>query len=149
MMKNKMQLTKNFKLEEFEKSSSADKYHIDNNIPDKYMNNVQKLAELLQIIRDEWNDPIKINSGYRSKELNVKIGGAKNSDHLYAAAADITTKSDKPEDNKKLFLLIKSLIDLGKIECRQLIDEYNYKWAHISINHENNKYKNNQILHLK
>ena len=144
-----MQLTKNFKLEEFEKSSTAIKYHIDNNIPDKYMNNVQKLAELLQVIRDAWDAPIKINSGYRCKELNVKIGGAKNSDHLYAAAADITTKSDKPEDNKKLFILIKSLIDLGKIQCRQLIDEYSYNWLHISINHENNSYKANQILHLK
>lgn len=144
-----MQLTKNFKLEEFTKSATAIKYHIDNNIPEKYMNNVQKLAELLQIIRDEWDAPIKINSGYRCKELNAKVGGAKTSDHLYAAAADITTKSDSPEDNKKLFILIKSLIDLGKIECRQLIDEYNYNWLHISINHENNKYKNNQILHLK
>ena len=144
-----MQLTKNFKLEEFEKSSTAIKYHIDNNIPDKYMNNVQKLAELLQVIRDAWDDPIKINSGYRSKELNVKVGGSKTSDHLYGAAADISTKSDSPEDNKKLFILIKSLIDLGKIQCRQLIDEQNGNWIHISINHENNKYKNNQILHLK
>lgn len=144
-----MQLTKNFKIEEFTKSSTAIKYHIDNNIPEKYMNNVQKLAELLQVIRDEWDAPIKVNSGYRCKELNAKVGGSKTSDHLYAAAADITTKSDKPEDNKKLFILIKSLIDLGKIECRQLIDEHSYIWLHISINHENNKYKNNQILHLK
>lgn len=144
-----MQLTKNFSLEEFTKSSTAIKYHIDNTIPEKYMNNVQKLAEILQIIRDAWDDQIKINSGYRCKELNVKVGGSKTSDHLYAAAADITTKSDKPEDNKKLFILIKSLIDLGKIECRQLIDEYSYNWVHISINHENNSFKNNQILHLK
>lgn len=144
-----MQLTTNFQLEEFEKSATADKYKISNKIPEKYMNNVQKLAELLQVIRDEWQSPIKINSGYRCKELNAKVGGSKTSDHLYAAASDITTKSDSPEDNKKLFLLIKSLIDLGKIECRQLIDEYNYNWVHISINHENNKYKNNQILHLK
>ena len=144
-----MQLTKNFTLEEFEKSTTADKYKISNKIPDKYMNNVQKLAELLQVIRDAWDAAIIVNSGYRCKELNGKVGGSKTSDHLYAAAADITTKSDKPEDNKKLFILIKSLIDLGKIECRQLIDEYNYNWVHISINHENNKYKNNQILHLK
>ena len=144
-----MQLTKNFTLEEFEKSATADKYKISNKIPDKYMNNVQKLAELLQVIRDAWDAAIIVNSGYRCKELNGKVGGSKTSDHLYAAAADITTKSDKPEDNKKLFILIKSLIDLGKIECRQLIDEYNYNWVHISINHENNKYKNNQILHLK
>ena len=144
-----MQLTKNFKLEEFEKSSTAIKYHIDNTISEKYMNNVQKLAEILQIIRDAWDAPIKINSGYRCKELNVKVGGSKTSDHLYAAAADITTLSDKPENNKKLFILIKSLIDLGKIQCRQLIDEFSYNWIHISINHENNKFKNSQILHLK
>lgn len=144
-----MQLTTNFSLEEFEKSSTANKYKITNKIPEKLMENTKKLANVLQVIREEWKAPIKVNSGYRSKALNTKIGGAKNSDHLYSAAADITSVSDTIEDNKKLFLLIQSLINAGKIEVRQLIDEYNYNWVHISINHNKNTNKHNQILHLK
>jgi hypothetical protein len=43
---------------------------------------------LLQPIRDEWGR-VKVNSGYRSNELNAKINGSENSDHLYGTAYDI------------------------------------------------------------
>ena len=48
------------------------------------------------MLRDEWNrrygegdDPIIINSGYRSEAVNKAIGGAKGSNHLTGCAADI------------------------------------------------------------
>lgn len=106
-------------------------------------NNLQALAELLEKIREVWNAPIQINSGYRSPELNKKVGGAKNSDHVYAAAADITVGTKNL--NKELFRTIRSI---PGIQWRQLIDESDYTWVHISINHDKNSYKNNQILKL-
>lgn len=144
-----MKLTTNFTLEEFENSVTANKYKINNKIPNDLMTNVLQLAQLLQKVRDEFGQAIIVNSGYRCPALNTKVGGAKNSDHKYAAAADIRTKSDKPSDNKVLFDLIVKLANTGKIKCRQIIDEYGYNWIHVSVNHKSNSQKNNQVLHLK
>lgn len=143
-----MKLTTNFNLEEFIKSATADRYNILNCPNNEECSNIQNLAEQLQIIRNEYNRPIIIDSGYRNKALNDIVKGAKNSDHLFGAAADIHTLSDKSADNKELFDIIVTLAKKGKIQLRQIIDEYNYNWIHISINHQKNKMKNNEILHL-
>ena len=143
-----MKLTTNFKSEEFEKSLTAEKLQIDNTVPPHLREYVAKLAEQLQVIRDAWNDPIIISSGYRCPKLNKVIGGANNSDHLFGSAVDIHTKENTKAKNKDLFNLIVSLAKLGKINLRQIIDEHNYTWVHISINNEFNKFKDNQILHL-
>lgn len=95
---------------------------------------------ILDPIREAWGKPIKINSGYRSKALNSKIGGSKTSDHMLGRAADITAGSTA--QNKKLFDLI---LTLG-LQYDQLIDEKGYKWIHISYRPVGNR---NQILHLK
>ena len=52
-----------------------------------------KLVEGLEELRSIVNEPIIINSGYRCPTHNRKIGGSKNSQHTYARAADIRTKS--------------------------------------------------------
>ena len=141
-----MKLTKNFNLEEFEQSSTADKYKINNSIPQHLMPYVLQLAEQLQLIRDTWQSQITINSGYRCDKLNAKVGGAKNSDHKFACAADITVGSR--DKNKQLFTTILSMVKQGKLHLRQIIDESNYKWLHLSVNNEYNGYRDNQILHL-
>ena len=41
------------------------------------------------------------------------------------------------------------LVERGEIELRQIIDEYNLSWIHISINSKNNTYKKNQIVYKK
>ena len=143
-------LTNNFTLEEFYKSSTADKYKIDNKIPEKYLNNVKELAKHLQIIRDMWGDSIIISSGYRSKSLNSKVGGAKTSLHLHGLAADFSAK-DKSK-NGELFNSIKALIKGGKLKIRSLIWEYgdskNPSWIHLDINGEGHTYKNNNIVYI-
>ena len=145
-----MNLSKNFTLEELTKSVTGQKYNI-KNIPDaEQVANLKKLCEdVLQPIRDEWKQPIIVTSGYRCPLLNKKVGGAKNSDHIYAAAADIHTVSDTYTENKKLWNLIIKMINERKIRCRQIIDEYNLNWLHLSINHNKNSYKLNEVLHIK
>lgn len=143
-----MQITKNFTKEEFEKSSTASRLGIDNKIPEEYLKNVYNLAAVLQVIRDEWKAPIVISSGYRGEKLNRAVKGASNSDHKFAAAADIHATPNTKTQNKKLFDLIVSLAKQGKIYCRQIIDEYNYKWVHVSVNHQLNSKKENQVIHL-
>ena len=137
-----MYITTNFTLEELYKSSTSSKLGI-NNVPNKDVsNNLMILAvKILQPLREAYGKPITVTSGYRSLELNKAVKGSSTSQHLKGEAADLVT-----DNNKKLFEVAKRLIDEGKIKVGQLIDEYNYKWIHISL--PNNKH-NNQILHLK
>ena len=143
-------LSKNFTLEELTKSSTASRYKIDNTPTKEARELLEKLCkEVLQPIRETYGKPIIVESGYRCPRVNTLVGGAANSDHKYGAAADIHTVSDTVSDNKELFNLIVKMSKDGKIKCRQILDEYNYNWVHVSINHKNNAAKNNQVLHIK
>mgnify|MGYP003292033701 CR=1 FL=1 len=103
---------------------------------------------VLQPIRDKYQKPIIVSSGYRNQIVNKAVGGVSTSDHLYGCAADIKSKSDTPRDNKELFDLIKQMVDQGELTVKQLIDEHGYDWIHISFQDGRNT-KKNQILHLK
>lgn len=133
----------NFTISELVKSPTADRLKIDNN-PSGVI--IMRLTELirtiLQPIRDAYGKPIYVSSGYRCPKLNKAVGGVPTSQHLRGEAADIYVKGD----NKELFIVIKKLIDEGKITVGQLIDEYHYKWIHISLPTFKHK---NQILHIK
>ena len=69
----------------------------DSNIPSHvHIENLKRLCGWLERLRSEWNkrygegdDPIIINSGYRSEAVNKMVGGAPNSNHLTGCAVDI------------------------------------------------------------
>ena len=146
-------LTRNFQLSEFTRSATADQLGICNQAPQFAINNLQRLCQdILQPIRDRYGKPIIITSGYRCRALNKAVGGARNSDHLYGCAADIkplpdSTSMGNREEVKRLFDLIKQMIAEGTIEVKQLIDEHNYSWIHIS-HQDGRTTTRNQILHL-
>ena len=96
------------------------------------------VEKVLDPLRELYGKPIKINSGYRSPLVNKKIGGSPTSDHVKGMAADITGGSK--EENKKLFELIRD-----NFTFRQLINEYDYSWIHVSFNQSDNK---KQILKI-
>ena len=94
--------------------------------PYEVQKNLEALVEnVLDPLRAKYGKPIRVNSGYRSAAVNAKVKGAKNSDHLYGYAADIT--AGNKVENKKLFELIRDNLDF-----KQLINEYNYSWVHVS-----------------
>jgi uncharacterized protein YcbK (DUF882 family) len=99
-------LTKNFTLEEFACKDG-------NAVPPSLIPNVQKLADQLQILRDELGEPIHVNSGYRTPTYNKKIGGKPASQHLQAKAADITVKCKSP---RQLKTIVEKLITEGKLK---------------------------------
>lgn len=139
------QITKNFTIDELVSSATAKRLGIDNTPNDKERESLIQLAkEVLQPIRDAWRGPIIVNSGFRSEELNKAVGGSKTSQHKKGEAADLTVGGK--EKNKKLFNLIKKLVEQNKLEIGQLIDEYKYQWIHVSLPRANAM--NNQILHL-
>lgn len=143
-----MKISKNFTLEEFIKSTTAKNKKIDNTPGDTEIFYINKLAEQLQRIRDRYGKPIIISSGYRCDKLNRAVGGAKNSDHMFGAAADIHSVEDTYEANKELWDVIMTMYTEGELALRQIIDEYKLDWIHISVNNEFNKMKNNEILHI-
>jgi len=82
--------------------------------------------------------PIKINSFYRSINLNVAIGGAKSSQHTRGEAMDIDDTFGHMS-NKDMFEFIKDELDFD-----QLIWEFgsdnNPAWIHVSyVSNENNR----------
>ena len=133
---------KYFTIKELTKSTTALKYKIQNEPSNKERNNLEKLTQyILDPLREAYGLPIIVTSGYRSKELNRIVGGAKTSQHVLGQAVDVRTISDTTEDNKKLFDLILQL----DLPFDQLIDEYDYNWIHISYSDQPRK----QILHVK
>lgn len=142
-----MRATPDFTLDELIRSATAERLGIDNLPPPEEMDNLRLLAiKILQPLRDAWQRPIIVTSGYRSPALNKALGGARNSQHLYGEAADIQSATRSPEDNQKLFALASALVRDGTIEVGQLIDEYAYQWIHISLPTPRLR---NQILHLR
>ena len=51
------------------------------------------VRKVLQPLRDIYQKPMKVNSGYRCKELNEIAGGVPSSQHVKGEAADIHTGS--------------------------------------------------------
>ena len=89
-------LTEHFSLEEFTRSSTAQQSGICNTPSIEAISNLQNLCqEVLEPLRLHYGKPIHISSGYRCKELNNKVGGVKNSQHMKGEAADLLVPSVK------------------------------------------------------
>ena len=91
-----MPTSAHFKLSEFKcKDGTA--------VPAKYYANCQKLMDLLEEIRTACgNRAITVTSGYRTESYNQRVDGAKQSQHLYAAAADIKVSGQSAAEVYKL-----------------------------------------------
>lgn len=140
---------KYFSIGELSQSDTADKMGIPNHPNTMQKMNMEKLiVNVLDPIRSLYGKPIYVNSGFRSESLNKAVGGAKNSQHMFGQAADITAGSR--EENKKLWDIVMFLFQEGDIDFDQCINEKpdkdgNPSWIHISYNEDNNR---GQILKL-
>ena len=71
---------KYFSITELTASATAQREGIDNSPTESVHQLLLVLVEkLLDPIREAWGEPIVVSSGYRCKELNTLVGGAKNS----------------------------------------------------------------------
>ena len=130
---------KYFTIKELCKSSTAIQKGIDNSPNSEIISNLEMLVDnVLDPLREKYEKPIIVNSGYRCQALNKAVKGSKTSSHLKGLAADITVGS--PSKNKILFELVKKL----NLPFDQLIDESNFSWIHVSYAQKPRK----QILHL-
>lgn len=63
-----------------------------------------ELVDSLVKIREHFNQPIIISSGYRCPTHNKKVGGASKSQHTCGSAVDFTVKNVKTEEVHKFVL---------------------------------------------
>ena len=130
-----MKLTKNFSLEEMYRSDTAQRCGIDNKPQtEEVVENLRALCtEVLQPLRDHLGRPVTITSGYRCKELNKRVGGVRNSQHLKGEAADIRVKN-----REELIEMMKFLMDETQFD--QLIWEKAgaTEWVHVSYKRNGN-----------
>ena len=98
-----MRLSKNFTLQELMATSHGKLQDMPTG--EVILNLTFLCARVLQPLRDTIGRPVYINSGYRSKRLNARVGGVPNSYHLRGLAADIHV--DNEEHAKVLFDILK------------------------------------------
>ena len=146
-LKSKMKLSEHFTLGEFTKSGSHPEVY---NIPShEAIANLTNLTKWLEVLRKRYNakygvgeEPIRINSGYRSPQLNKAIHGVAGSNHMTGCAADI-----RVENMEQLIRYATILLDYAD-ESKQDFDEllieknrYGAIWLHFAVRPSGNRRK--------
>lgn len=127
-------LSKYTTLQEVIKSNTASVLQIQNIPNDEQIKNLKLLCiEVFDKVREHFGKPIGIISGFRSVELNNRIGGSKNSQHMEGKAIDIDGDLLGGVSNKDIFEFIKNNCTFD-----QLIWEFGTEnapdWVHVSYN---------------
>ena len=83
-------ISKNFDYKEFEKTDVPG-MQVKNTITStEVRDNIKALVDaVIQPLRDVWDKPLAINSGYRCPEVNKAVGGVPTSQHTKGEAADV------------------------------------------------------------
>ena len=120
------------------------------NVPNEaQVENLKRLCGWLEMLRDEWNrrygegdDPIVINSGYRSPQVNAAVGGVKGSNHLTGCAADIRVAGI--EQLVRYATILLDISDESQEDFDELLLERSPKgtyWLHFAVRPSGNRRK--------
>lgn len=120
-----MNLSENFTLQELTHSDVAVRYDWENNPDANEINNLTRLADLLEQVRTLIGKPVMINSAYRCKQVNDAVGSKDSSQHRIGCAADIRVPNMTPDEVVKAVMAS----DIG---YDQIIREFD-RWTHISV----------------
>ena len=120
-------------------STTATRLGIDNTPEDNQLHFMEIIAEkVFEPLREWVGGPIKINSFYRSPELNTAIGGSATSQHCKGQAIDIDDTFGKAT-NAEMFHWIKENLDFDQM-IWEFGDDDNPNWVHISyVSEEKNR----------
>ena len=113
-----MQLSKHFKLSEFTKSQIAARNGIKNLPGSGEVKNLENgCYEILEPVRAKFEKPVLITSGFRSLEVNRKLGSSDSSQHVKGQAVDFEIPGVA---NIKVAYWLISNVDFD--QCHQLIN---------------------------
>lgn len=137
-----LQISKHITYKEATKSFTAMKYGIEN-IPNEFqLKNMILLAEaIFEPLREFCGVSIAITSFFRSKALNSKLKGSKNSQHMAnnGAAMDIDADVFGVIKNKDLFDYIKDNLVFDQLISEFPDEDGNPEWVHVSYKESNNR----------
>jgi len=112
-------------------SRTATRLNIDNTPTDEHERNMVLVAEeIFEPLRTYVGGPIKINSFYRSPELNRAIGGSSKSQHCKGQAIDIDDTFGKMS-NAEMYEFIKENLDFDQM-IWEFGSDKNPDWVHVS-----------------
>ena len=124
-------ISKNISYKEGVYSNTAIRRGIENVPNEDQLSNMKLLAEkVFQPLREWVGKPIKINSFFRSPELNTAIGGSSKSQHCKGQAIDIDDTFGHIS-NAEMYHWIKDNLDFDQM-IWEFGDDDNPNWVHVS-----------------
>jgi len=126
-----MSISRHISYKEAVYSRTAMRRGIKNNPNAEQMKNMVAIAEgVFEPLRAYVGGPIKINSFFRSPELNKAIGGSSKSQHCHGQAIDLDDTFGKAT-NAEMYEFIKQNLDFDQM-IWEFGDDKNPDWVHIS-----------------
>ncbi len=145
MIDKTMKLSEHMTLGELTKTNTG----IDNVPNEEQVNNLKRLCRWLERLRKKWNDyygegddPLIVNSAFRSKAVNKAVGGAPSSNHLKGCAADI--RCIGIEQALRYATLLLDISDVSHEEFDELLIErsrHGAYWVHFAVRPHDNRRK--------
>jgi hypothetical protein len=117
-----MQLSEHFSLEELTITNHRE---FDNTPNDAELENLKRMAEFLEEVRELLGKPLLINSCFRSELVNNSVGSKSTSQHRLGCATDFRVNGMTPDE------VVKAII-ASDLNFDQIIREFD-RWTHISI----------------
>ena len=132
-------ISKHISYKESVYSRTATRLNIDNNPNEYQMDNMEVIAnELFEPLRSWVGGPVKINSFFRSPELNKAIGGSTKSQHCHGQAIDLDDTYGRAT-NAEMYEFIKKFLDFDQI-IWEFGNDDNPDWVHVSyVSEEKNR----------
>ena len=141
-----MRLSEHFTLGELTKTKTG----IENVPNEEQVKNLKRVCQWLEQLRRRWNnlygegdDPIVINSGFRSPEVNKAVGGATLSNHLTGCAVDIRCVGI--EQALRYAAILLDISDLSREDYDELLIEQRKGviWIHFAVKPSGNRRRTN------
>ena len=122
-------------------SNTAKRKGIDNTPNPTQLENMKITAEkIFEPLRSWVGGPIKVNSFFRSPELNTAIGGVASSQHCKGQAIDIDDTYGH-RSNASMFHHIRYSLDFDQM-IWEFGDDKNPAWVHVSyVSEEKNRHR--------
>ena len=146
MSNEEMRLSEHFSLAELCKTKTG----IENVPNEAQVENLKRLCRWLEKLRKRWNDlygegddPIIINSGFRSAAVNKAVGGVATSNHLTGCAVDI--RCIGMEQALRYAAILLDISDLSHEDYDELLIERkrNVIWIHFAVRPSGNRRRTN------
>ncbi len=146
MQEVSINLSEHFKLQELCKTKTG----IENVPNEAQVENLKRVCRWLEQLRRRWNnlygegnDPIVINSGFRSPAVNKAVGGVPTSNHLTGCAVDIRCVGI--EQALRYAAILLDISDLNHEDYDELLIEQkaHVVWIHFAVKPTGNRRRTN------